>query len=313
ATGGEVWDNLGLARLACGDAEGAQRAFEQAVALEPDLTPALANLVHLRQQSCAWDGLAELERGLAATLDEPTSDPRWPPFVALAMDLSAQQQLAVARRWSRAMLPAVTERAPPHAPGTRMRLGYLGNAFREHAMGRLMAGLFEAHDRSAFEIFAYSYARDDDGALQARLRVAFDHWRELPEHSDAEIAQRIRDDRIDVLIECKGHTRGGRLGIVASRPAPVQLHYMGFPGTLGYDAIDGIIADAQVIPPGEEARFHERVWRLPRCYFVNDGKRDVPRTDARSQHGLPQEALVLACFNQPYKITPEMFGVWMRA
>ncbi|MDQ6619308.1 MAG: tetratricopeptide repeat protein [Pseudomonadota bacterium] len=313
---GEVWDNLGMARLACGDADGAEQAFERAIILAPRLTPAIANLVHLRQQSCAWVGLSELQDMLRATLKDEAGDTRWPPFVALGMDLTASEQLRVSQRWSSAMLPpvrSVSTRTAQRTESERLRVAYLGNDFREHATGRLMAGLFEAHDRTRFEVHAYSYGPDDGSALQKRIMAAFEHWHDVTRLSDADIAQRIRDDGIDVLIDCKGHTRGGRLAILASRPAPVQLHYMGFPGSIGYDAVDGLIADAEVVPLGHEVHFKERVWRLPRCYFVNDDKREVPAAEERTRHGLADSALVLACFNQPYKITAPIFSTWMTA
>jgi protein O-GlcNAc transferase len=129
--------------------------------------------------------------------------------------------------------------------------------------------------------------------------------------SDVDAARIIRADGIDLLIERKGHTRGGRLGILAARPASVQLHYMSFPGTLGYDAVDGIIADDVVIPDTDEAFYHERIWRMPRCYFVNDGRRALPAAATRDAAGLPDDALVLACLNQSYKLTPPVFSIWM--
>jgi predicted O-linked N-acetylglucosamine transferase (SPINDLY family) len=129
--------------------------------------------------------------------------------------------------------------------------------------------------------------------------------------SDTDAAAIIRDDGIDLLIERKGHTRGGRLGILASRPASVQLHYMSFPGTLGYDAVDGIIADSVVIPEGTEAYYHERIWRMPRCYFVNDGRRALPPASARGDAGLPEDAVVFACLNQSYKLSSRVFAIWM--
>lgn len=313
AQGGEVWDNLGIALRTLGDDEAAVRAFEHAVAAAPGLTPALANLLQARQQACAWDGIETLERKLVATLDDSASDPRWSPFVALGMNVTPTQQLAVARRWAQAMLPAAAAPTAPRPRSGRLRIGYLSSDFREHPTGRLMAGLFEAHDRSAFELFAYSYGIDDGSALRQRIRTAFDAWRDVDGVADADVARQMRDDRIDVLIDRKGFTRGSRLAILAHRPAPVQLHYMSFPGTLGFDAIDGIIADDEVIPPGEEKFFHERVWRMPRCYFVNDAWRTLPATDPRSHHGLAEDALVLACFNQAYKLTRPVFAIWMDA
>jgi predicted O-linked N-acetylglucosamine transferase (SPINDLY family) len=310
---GEVWDNLGLACRAAGDEGRAVAAFERALQAAPALTPALANLVHAQQYLCAWDALEDSERRLAATLDDPSADPRWPPFVALAMPLTGAQQLAVARRWSRAVLPPAAARRRPAPRGKRLRVGYLSGNFHEHPTARLMVGLFEEHDKERFEVTGYSYGPDDDSALRARVRAAFEHWRDVGALSDADIARTIRDDGIDLLIERKGHTHGGRLGILASRPAPVQIHYMSFPGTIGYDAVDGVIADAEVVPPGAEADFHERVWRLPRCYYVNDGRRGLPGPSSRRDNGLPDDALVLACLNQSYKLRRPFFAIWMDA
>jgi predicted O-linked N-acetylglucosamine transferase (SPINDLY family) len=310
---GELWDNLGLACRALGDEEGAAAAFERALAAAPALTPALANLVYTQQYLCAWDALDQSERRLTATLADPAADPRWPPFVALTMPLTPAQQLEVARRWSRAMLPPPAPRRRPPPRAKRLRVGYLSGSFHEHPTARLMVGLFEAHDRERFEVTGYSYGPDDGSALRKRVRASFEHWRDVRELSDADVARAIRDDGIDLLIERKGHTHGSRLGILAQRPAAVQIHYMSFPGTIGYDAVDGVIADAEVVPPGAEADFHERVWRLPRCYYVNDNRRGLPRASSRRDNGLPDDALVLACLNQSYKLRRPFFAAWMEA
>jgi predicted O-linked N-acetylglucosamine transferase (SPINDLY family) len=210
-------------------------------------------------------------------------------------------------------LPAVTAPAVVAARGDRLRVGYLSSDFRDHATGRLMVGLLEAHDRRRVEVFGYGYGRGTDTPLRRRIVAAFDHWRDLGGAGDADIAATIRADDVDVLIDRKGHTHGGRLAALAERPATVQLHYMSFPATLGYDAIDGLIADAIVVPPADDAHYHERVFRLPRCYFVTDGARTLPDPAVRGDHGLPEDALVLACLNQTYKLTPSMFAIWMEA
>ncbi len=312
ADNARVWDNLGLAYREGGDQERARDAFEKAVAADPGLTPALANLFLTRRYLCEWDGLDAIERRLIATLDAPGADPRWSPHIALNCSLTPAQELAVARRWSRAMLPAPAAPQTAKPRGERLRIGYLSSDFREHPTGRLMAGLFEECDRSRFDLYAYSYGPDDGSPLRGRIRAAFGTaWRDVHGASDAEAATIIRDDGIDLLVDRKGHTRGGRLGILASRPAPVQLHYMSFPGTLGYDAVDGIVADDVVVPHGDEAYYHERVWRLPRCYFVNDGRRALPPAATRRDAGLPDDALVLACLNQTYKLSPSVFAIWM--
>ncbi|HUH92704.1 MAG TPA: tetratricopeptide repeat protein [Casimicrobiaceae bacterium] len=313
APGGEVWDNLGLACRRLKDDARALDAFERALEVDPQLTPARANLVHTLHFLCEWDRLEEEERRLVATLDDPESDPRCSPFVALAMPLSAQQQLSVARRWSRAMLPAPAPRRPAPRRQQRLRVGYLSANFHEHPTGRLMVGLFEHHDRDRFEITGYSYGPDDGSQLRQRLRAAFDRWRDVRAASDTEIAEFIRRDGIDLLVDRAGHTEGGRLAILASRPAPAQVHYMSFPGTIGYDAVDAVIADDEVVPHGHEQWFHERVWRLPRCYYVNDCGRWVPPPTQRDAHHLPEEALVLACLNQSFKLRRPVFATWLAA
>ncbi len=313
ASGAELWDNLGLAQRRLGEDEQALLAFERAVAAAPALTPALANLVYARYTLCEWDGLEGYEQQLVATLADAQGDPRWSPWIALAMPTTSAQQLAVARRWAGATLPPVAARRGASPRGARLRVGYLSGNLRDHPTGRLMAGLFEQHDRAGFELYAYSYGPQGRGAVTTRIRAAFDYWRDVSGVSDVQAARLIRDDGIDILIDRHGYTQGGRLAILASRPAPVQLHYMSFPGTLGYDAIDGIIADAQVITPADEVSFHERVWRLPRCYYVNDSRRGLPAPSARSAHGLAEEALVLACLNQSYKLRRPLFSAWLTA
>jgi predicted O-linked N-acetylglucosamine transferase (SPINDLY family) len=313
AESAEAWDNLGLAHRMLGEDERALDAFERAAAADPRLTPALANLVYTRYTLCEWDGLEDSERRLVATLADSGSDPRWSPWIALSMPISPEQQLEVASRWASATLPTVAPKRVVPARGARLRIGYLSGNFRDHPTGRLMAGLFEKQDRDRFELFGYSYGPDGGGAVGERIRAAFDHWRDVRNVSDAAAARIIRDDAIDLLIERHGYTLGGRLAILASRPAPVQLHYMSFPGTLGYDAIDGIIADAEVIPREEEAFFHERVWRLRRCYYVNDSRRGLPSPTSRSVNGLPEDALVLACLNQSYKLRRPLFATWLSA
>jgi protein O-GlcNAc transferase len=309
----EVWDNLGLAERRLGEDEQALLAFERAVAAAPTLTPALANRVYARYTLCAWDGLDACEQQLVATLDDPESDRRWSPWIALAMPTTPAQQLAVARRWASATLPPVAPQRAVRPRAARLRIGYLSGNFRDHPTGRLMAGLFEQHDRARFELYGYSYGSDAGGAVAERIRAAFEHWRDVSSVSDAQAARLIRDDAIDILIDRHGYTQGGRLSILASRPAPVQVHYMSFPGTLGYDAIDGIIADAEVITPSDETWYHERVWRLPRCYYVNDARRGLPAPTPRAAHGLPEDALVLACLNQSYKLRRPLFASWLAA
>ena len=309
----ELWDNLGIALLRLSDDAAAAHAFAEAVARKPGLTPALANLFLTRRKLADWEGASTAERELLRVLDEPSGDPRCPPFVALFTDAPMASQLRIARRWSTRMLPAVRERRAPRARGARLRVGYLSADFHEHATSYLIAGLLEHHDPNRFEILGYSLGADDGGPTRRRVAAAFARFRDLRSVGDAEAAAIIEADAPDILIDLKGHTLESRLGILARRPAALQLHYLGYPGTLGYEAIDGIIADGVVAPLGDDATFAERVLRLPRCYQANDSARVLPPPASRQSLGLPDDAIVLAGFNNPNKLSAEFFAAWMAA
>jgi len=310
-----AWDNLGTAYAMSEQVERAAAAFARAVELDPKLSPALCHLAEARRKLCDWDDIDRVDAVWLDRFDRPDSDPRWNPFIAIFLPTGPAQQLRAARLWSRHTLPAVAASAPlfVRRPGSRLRIGYLSSDLHDHATARLAAGLFERHDRSTTEICAYSYGIDDASAMRARLVRGFDRWVDIAGVSDDDAANRIRDDGIDVLVELKGHTAGNRLGLVCRRPAPIQLHYLGFPGTLGLDAISHLVADAVVIPAGEEAAYHETLLRMPLCYQVNDDRRVLPAVPARSALGLPNDKIVLACFNQTAKLSRAFFHLWAQA
>jgi protein O-GlcNAc transferase len=177
----------------------------------------------------------------------------------------------------------------------------------------LAAALFEAHDRTRFEVIAFSCGPHDRSAMRRRLDAAFDRFFDVRGESDEAIAARIRDTGIDILVDLKGHTEQGRLEVLARRPAPVQVHYLGYPGTLGGEAVDYFIADRVVVPAGADQFFTEKLVFLDGCYQVNDRRRAIAaETPSRLQCGLPERGFVFCCFNNNYKITPDMFAAWMR-
>ncbi|MGH8694533.1 MAG: tetratricopeptide repeat protein, partial [Burkholderiales bacterium] len=191
--------------------------------------------------------------------------------------------------------------------------GYLSRDFHRHAISYLVGELFELHDRGRFEVFAYSYGPDDGSPIRARIMHACEHFTDVSGESFIESAQRIGRDGIDVLVDLKGYTLGPRTQILALRPAPVQVNWLGFPGTMGADCIDYLIADPFIIPEGLEQHYAETVVRLPHCYQINDRLREVSdRVPSREECGLPNDAFVFCCFNQAYKILPETFDRWMR-
>lgn len=295
----------------------AMHSFGRAAALAPQAVAPAAHLAMAARYACDW---APATAALDAVRTAHARDAGFAcsPMMAVALlDDPAMLRDAIAG-WSRAQLPPVVPRgahvpaaAIVHTRGTKLRVGYLSSDLHDHATAHLTAGLFECHDRARVETFAYAHDRDDGSPMRRRLVAAFDHWRDVQAQDDAAAARVIAADALDVLVDLKGHTHGSRLGILAHRPAPVQLHYLGFPGTLAYAAIDGFIADAITVPKGSEGEFAERVLRLPVCYQANDAQRPLPPVPSRASAGLPEDALVLACFNQTYKITAPFFAAWL--
>lgn len=238
------------------------------------------------------------------------------PFALLNEDLTAEQLCAYTRAWAERRFAGIATHTPtpamPRNPGQRIRIGYLSSDFQEHPAAYLVTELLERHDRAQFEIYAYSYGPRDDGAMRQRIINAVDHFVDIAWEPDDLAIERIRSDGIDILVDLKGYTVGDRLGIMARRASPVQVTWLGYPGTTGTAFIDYLIADPYIIEPGEEHSCSEQVLRLPHCYQPIDRQRLIAEPLARSAYGLPASGLVFCCFNQTFKITPDMFAAWMR-
>ncbi len=291
----------------------AARDFTQAIAVDPALSHARAMLVYSRLQCCDW---TDLEPTLALLESHLADLPRAPePFAFTVTTSSPSAQLACARRCAGERFPAVV---PPlwtgeRYPHSRIRVAYLSADFHDHATAQLMAELFEKHDRTRFEVTGVSFGPDTRSAMRGRLEAAFEHFVDVRDRSDRDIALWLRAQEIDIAIDLKGYTHAARTGIFAHRSAPVQVSYLGYPGTLGAPYFDYILADAAVIPPGADVHYSEQVARLPWSYQVNDGQRQIAATTmTRSAAGLPDHGFVFCCFNSSYKIMPEVFAVWMR-
>ncbi len=259
-----------------------------------------------------WQGLLALLVEQVRSTDKSVIH----PFHALAVPgLTNEDLLRIARThtsglgvWSRRTTGSTPAR--PRAGDGRLRLGYLSADFHQHATAYLTASLFENHDRSRFEVFAYSFGPDDQSPIRRRLLGAFEHFVEIRDHSHLEAAQRIRDDGIDILVDIKGHTRDARPEIVALGPAPIQVNWLGFPGTAGMQALDYIVVDPLVVAPEEAASYEEQLAYMPDSYFPLDPRREVAPTPSRGEAGLPEDAFVFCCFNNSYKFTPEVFELW---
>lgn len=290
------------------------RAYESQ---EPQPPRLLAELIRNQLHVCDWRRFDERCADLIERIR--TSDQAViRPFAALAIPgLTAIDQLRIARQQAAEYAPwsARAQVLPPTLPkpaGARLRIGYLSDDFQEHATAYLTAALFERHDRTQFEVFAYSTGQDDGGPMRRRLRAAIEHFVDIRDLPHDAAARRIREDGIDILVDLKGYTRNARLEILAQRPSPIQVTWLGFPGGLGSGFIDYLIADPIVVPPESVAAYDETIVYLPDVYAPVDDRRQVGARPRRAEVGLPEDAFVFACFNDPYKITPAVFERWCR-
>jgi protein O-GlcNAc transferase len=289
------------------------RAFERALSIDPGNAIARAHLIDQLARDCAWDAL-ESHRESIATLGVAGAPA--PPFTLLALEDHPRRHRARSERFADANFEMITPLPVPARPATRperLHIGYFSADFREHATMHLAAQMFELHDRDRFAITAYSYGRDEPGQMLQRALDAFDQFRDVRDLGDAEVAALARQDGIDIAVDLKGYTEHQRIAILAYRPAPIQLTFLGYPGTLGTDFIDYLVADPIVVPPEQRGAYREKLILLPDSYQVNDDSRPVPGgAVTRAEAGLPESGFVFCCFNASYKITPAEFDIWMR-
>jgi predicted O-linked N-acetylglucosamine transferase (SPINDLY family) len=290
----------------------AAQAFRAALAADPACNYALGRLVYNRMHICDWDGLdADIDRMLAGIrAGTGAAHPgTLPAAVSCAEDQLQCARIFVADRYPAAKVPLAF--AP--ARRERIRIAYVCGEFREHAVPHLAAELFERHDRSRLETFAISTGRGDHSPMRRRLEAAFDAFIDASGSSDQELAELMRDSGIEIAVNLNGHTGLERTGAFALRPCPIQVNYLGFAGTMGADYIDYIIADKHVIPEDQQSSYAEKVVYLPNSYQPMDSTNQLgEHTPTRAQAGLPDSGMVYCCFNGHYKITPDVFGLWMR-
>jgi protein O-GlcNAc transferase len=284
-------------------------SLDRAVALQPDHAQAASLAFELAARICDWRDRPRRARDLI----ERTLDGEFViPLVVLGAcddpDIHAEAARNSARLCpiSSPLLPA-----PTHTGG-RIQIAYVSADFHDHATARLMAGMFERSDRDRFDLWAISLGPSDGSAMRRRIEAAFEHFIDATRLSDQAVVDLMRRHAIDIAIDLKGYTRGHRVGIFAQRVAPLQVNYLGYPGTMGAGFIDYIIADRTIIPPDAAPSFTENIVYLPDCYQVTDSIRAVPAPmEPRAAYGLPENGFVFCCFNASHKFTPEVFAVWM--
>jgi predicted O-linked N-acetylglucosamine transferase (SPINDLY family) len=286
--------------------------LERSYALDPNQRDVILHIVHLAQKMCKWP-IFKFLNGLGSGLNDEiikfTS-----PLAMLAATGDPALQLTAARHFVERKYIADNVPLAPVAgfQHARIRLGYLSSNFSMHAVSLLTVELFELHDKERFEIYGFCWSRDDGTVIQNRISTAMDHYIRIGSMDDKEAAECIRSHEIDILIDLQGLTSGARPLILSHRPAPVQVTYLGFPGTTALPWIDYVLADRYIIPEYELSHFTEKPLYLADCFQVSDSKREVGALPARADNNLPENGFVFCGFNNNYKITQEMFAVWMR-
>ena len=307
----EAWLGRGILFTSIKRHDEAFAAYDRAVALKPDLGIAASYRLHAKLYMCDWTDLgSEVAKVVSGVKQQQLSSNS---FAFLAISSSAADQLLCARRYVReqpVFPPVWRGEAYSH---DRVRIAYLSADFREHPVAYLTAGLFEQHDKSRFEVTGISFGPDQNSPTRTRIKSAFERFEGVTGKTDRQIAELIRRLEIDIAVDLMGLTEGNRLNVLAQRAAPIQVNYLGYPGTMGAGYIDYILADPTIIPDDQKAFYAEQVVWLPDAYQVNDNSRRISEhTPTRRECGLPKSAFVFCCFNNTYKIMPEIFDIWMR-
>jgi predicted O-linked N-acetylglucosamine transferase (SPINDLY family) len=293
----------------------AVECLRTALMLMPGWGAGIVGCVYHSLFSCDWSHLDEDLRALTTLLERPEPQD-FGPFMFLSFGTDAAGQRRVFSdhaRLNHAQAVPMPQRVPSaRAMSGRLRIGYLSNDFHQHATAMLLAQVIELHDRERFDVRLYSYGSTDGSPMRRRLEAASESFVDIAGFSNREAADRIHDDEVDILIDLKGYTLNARTAIMAMRPAPIQVAYLGFPGTMGADFIDYAIVDPVVVPPSMADAFVEKLAWLPDCYQPNDRLREVGTPPGRAACGLPEQGFVFCCFNHTYKIRPAIFDIWCR-
>ncbi|XP_039048945.1 probable UDP-N-acetylglucosamine--peptide N-acetylglucosaminyltransferase SEC isoform X2 [Hibiscus syriacus] len=327
----EAHANLASAYKDSGHVVAAVTSYKQALLLRPDFPEATCNLLHTLQSLCSWEDRDKMFTEVEAIIRRQINMsvlPSVQPFHAIAYPIDPMLALEISRKYaayssliaSRFALPPFNLPAPipiKNDDGNqRLKVGYVSSDFGNHPLSHLMGSVFGMHDRENVEVFCYALSQNDGTEWRQRIQSEAEHFIDVSAMTSDVIAKMINNDGIQILINLNGYTKGARNEIFAMQPAPIQVSYMGFPGTTGADYIDYLVTDEFVSPLRYAHIYSEKLVHLPHCYFVNDYKqknRDVLNPNyqhKRSDYGLPEDKFIFACFNQLYKMDPEIFNTW---
>lgn len=305
--------NRALALENIGEFDAAVLGYQDTLRTSPAYPYLIGRMHHARMQMCDWNDYLSGISSIACSVE--SGFPASIPFPFLAMTDSPELQRQCSQAFTADRFPSVENRIEfgARASDARIKVGYFSSDFRTHAVGFLTSGMFECHDRECFEIFAISIGAIPDGdAYNERIKSAVEHYVDASKMTDLEVVQWARSVGLDIAVDLTGHTMDARTGIFAQRVAPVQVNYLGYPGTMGASYMDVLLADDAVIPRGLDSFYSERIIRLPQTFQINDDRRVIGEVQSRGYYGLPEQGLVLASFNTSYKINPSIFDVWCR-
>lgn len=312
---GNLHCNLGNLLMLERKFEEAEAHFRRALVFDKRNGYALGQSVMCARQRYSWTTCVADGKAIIQALDAGIRG--IPPLIVQALPETDREHSRLAGLLcAQSKLPALLDRPPlvddaHHRHHERLRIGYLSSDFHDHATMHLLGGVLEAHDRSRFEIYGYSYGPDTQDPQRTRASAAIEHFVELRGMNHEAAAARIAADEIDILVDLKGYTQDARPEISALRPAPVLVSWLGYPGSLGHPRLaDYIIGDPIVTPPEEAGHYSETLALMPHCYQPNDRSRRIDAAPTRAEEGLPTDAVVFCSFNQAYKLGPEMFDVW---
>jgi protein O-GlcNAc transferase len=302
----------GIILMQLNQEEAAIAEFERALRLAPAIDYARGDLTFAKLRCCRWDNI---DRDIEQVVADVRAGKRTiSPFSLLAISDTPRDQLLCARSFVAVKCPATPNPIwrNERYRHSRIKIGYLSATLHDHAVPHLMLGMFERHDHSRFETVAFSYGPDTADDVRARLKSAFDQFIDVRQDTDGEVAHLMRELEIDIAVDLMGFIRDCRPGIMALRPAPLQVNYLGYPGTLGASYFDYIFGDQVTIPDAERGLFDEKVVQLPDTYLPS-WQRSLPeRMPTRSECALPENGIVFCSFNNSYKIRPQFFDIWMR-
>tara|TARA_B100001996_G_scaffold380251_1_gene367386 strand:- start:116 stop:1984 length:1869 start_codon:yes stop_codon:yes gene_type:complete len=309
----QAYNNMGFAFHQLKRFDESLKSYEKAFAINPNSNFLLGKIIHSKNFLCEWKSHKENLKNLTDQLENNKASCL--PFATLSLFDSPRLQKKAAELWIQETFPKnnIPEKIKKYKSNKKIKLGYYSADYHNHATSFLIAELMELHNKSKFELFGFSFGPNKQDEMRKRVSSSFDQFIDVRFKSDYEIVELSRKLEIDIAVDLKGITTDSRFGIFLKRCAPIQINFLGYPGTLGTSTIDYILADKILISKKNQKNFFEKIIYMPNSYQPNDTKKKISKKNfTRKEMGLPKNSFVFCCFNQNYKITPDVYDIWMK-